>query len=127
MPLPLQERIESTLVGSSSYDYLHSVRAFLLLLGLLLHAALFCTSGSDAFTTLHDLIHSFRMEGFFLLSGLFSAYTISKVSSVGFALRRCERLGIPLVVCGSAFALQNYVAVLLGHQPTLIMTHDGAV
>jgi glucan biosynthesis protein C len=84
-------------VGRRQYDYMHFARAFLLSLGLLLHGSWFCRS--HGFKVLFDLIHSFRMESFFLIAGIFSAHTLCRVSPVKFLLRRSERLGIPLLFC----------------------------
>jgi len=49
---------------------------------------------------LHDFIHSFRMQGFFLLAGFFSGMSLLKDSPQEFLRKRVCRLGIPLLFCG---------------------------
>jgi glucans biosynthesis protein C len=108
----------------TQYDYLHFARAILLSLGLLLHGAWFCSDGRDGFKVLFDLIHSFRMESFFLIAGFFSAHTLCRLSPVKFLLRRSERLGIPLLFCGLTL---TFLSHLLGHVrrgPPIVMLRE---
>jgi glucan biosynthesis protein C len=109
------------------YAHLHFVRAFLMCLGFLLHATLFCTAGGDAFQALFDLIHSFRMECFFVIAGFFSARTLGRKSPRVFLLRRCERLGIPLIFCTIVFAVLDHLFPSLGIRPAWIVVPGGPV
>ncbi|WP_431263459.1 acyltransferase family protein [Roseateles chitinivorans] len=85
------------------------IRAALMVLGIGLHAAdVFVSAGdwlvadphrSVAFDALVALIHSFRVPGFFLLSGLLFAGSLSRHGTPGLALRQLVRLGVPLLTC----------------------------
>lgn len=102
MPLPSRK---SATVGSLQHGYLHFARAFLLALGFLFHAAWLCTDGNDVFKSGMDVIHGFRMEGFFVIAGLLSAHSLRRVPSSRFLLRRTERLGIPLLFFSLIFGM----------------------
>ena len=104
MPLPSGK---SATVGSLKYGYLHFARAFLLALGFLFHAAWLCTDGNDVFKSGMDVIHGFRMEGFFVIAGLLSAHSLRRVPSSRFLLRRTERLGIPLLFFSLIFGISK--------------------
>jgi glucan biosynthesis protein C len=82
---------------------LDCVRAVLLNLGILLHAAWLYRDQSKWMLHLHDFIHSFRMEAFFILAGFFSGMMIEKYGTKEFLIRRARRLGIPLLFCGFIF------------------------
>ncbi|WP_431260929.1 acyltransferase family protein [Roseateles chitinivorans] len=85
------------------------IRATLMVLGIALHAAdVFVTAGdwlvADshrglAFDALVALIHSFRVPGFFLLSGLLFAGSLKRHATPDLALRQLVRLGVPLLTC----------------------------
>ncbi|MBO9689003.1 MAG: acyltransferase family protein [Mitsuaria chitosanitabida] len=95
-------------VGSAGVD-IDRVRATLMILGIVLHAAdVFITSGdwlvadthrSAVFDALVALIHSFRVPGFFLLSGLLFSRSLSRHSTPDLVVRQLLRLGLPLLVC----------------------------
>ncbi len=83
------------------------VRATLMLLGIALHAADVFVSSGDwlvadprrgvAFDALVVLIHSFRIPGFFLLSGLLFAGSLSRHAGPDLLVRQLLRLGLPLL------------------------------
>jgi len=85
-----------------SLRYIDFSRAVLFSLGIVLHAAWFCKGRSDAFGALHDFIHTFRMESFFLIAGFFSGMTLTKGPPELFLRNRLQRLFIPLLFCGIA-------------------------
>jgi glucans biosynthesis protein C len=78
------------------YHYLDFSRAFFLLLGVILHAAVFCENSVTA-ALIWETIHSFRLPGFFLLAGFFSALSLARSSPERFLLKRFFRLCVPLV------------------------------
>jgi glucans biosynthesis protein C len=82
------------------YYYLDFCRTVLLGLGIVLHAAWLCKRQSPILAQLHDFIHSFRMQGFFLLAGFFSGMSLLKDSPGEFLRKRVCRLGVPLFFCG---------------------------
>jgi len=84
---------------STHYDYFNFARALLLILGLILHAAWFCRYHGALFQEVYDLIHSFRMQGFFLIAGFFAAQSLSRMPPGKFLYRRMERLAVPLTFC----------------------------
>jgi peptidoglycan/LPS O-acetylase OafA/YrhL len=63
-----------------------------------LHAAWLCKDHSVLFQGVFAFIHSFRMPGFFLIAGFFSARTLARFSPEEFLVKRLRRLAIPLVV-----------------------------
>lgn len=93
------------------YD-LDALRAFAMLLGIVLHAGLFvlpeptflwpihdpAATGDMFYRWLMDCIHGFRMPVFFLLSGFFSALLWQRRGLRSLALQRLQRVGIPFVV-----------------------------
>lgn len=82
--------------------YIDFSRAVLFSLGIILHAAWLCKGRSDAFGAIHDFIHTFRMESFFLIAGFFSGMTLTKGPPEMFLRNRLRRLFIPLLFCGIA-------------------------
>ena len=72
-------------------------------LGLVLHAAWLLKERSTVLTFVHDFIHSFRMQSFFIIAGLFAAMMLSKYSPDEFLRRRLQRLAIPMIFCGLTF------------------------
>ncbi|MDH0865355.1 acyltransferase family protein [Mitsuaria sp. GD03876] len=105
---------------------LDRVRATLMVLGIALHAAdVFITAGdwlvadphrSVVFDALVALIHSFRVPGFFLLSGLFFAGSLGRHGAPELLMRQLLRLGLPLLTCW---------ALLNGAQQALLAWHRG--
>lgn len=106
---------------------LDRVRATLMVLGIGLHAAdVFITTGawlvadthrSVVFDALVALIHSFRVPGFFVLSGLFFAGSLGRHGAPDLLVRQLLRLGLPLLTCW---------ALLNGAQQALLAWHRGA-
>ena len=88
---------------------LDRIRATLMVLGVVLHAAdVFLTTGdwlvadrhrSVVFDALVALIHSFRVPGFFLLSGLLFAGSLGRHGAPELLARQLLRLGLPLLTC----------------------------
>ncbi|MGB2985397.1 MAG: acyltransferase family protein [Phycisphaerae bacterium] len=86
---------------------LDALRAFAVLLGIALHAALsfmaipwvvqdrFCEPALGFFVS---AIHGFRMPLFFLLSGFFTAMLWQKRGMVGLLQHRAKRVALPLVL-----------------------------
>lgn len=98
-PVPNGERI----------DALDASRGFLMLLGLVIHAAapyrdlggwlVDEPGGSALLTHLSVWISTFRMPAFFLLAGLLSAWALQRRAGAPFLARRAGRLLLPLAVC----------------------------
>lgn len=92
-------------------DQLHldTTRSVLMLLGVLLHAADIHTASGQwlvadpdrhgGFDALVAVIHSFRVPGFFLLSGLLLAGSLQRHRLGALARRQALRLGLPLLSC----------------------------
>src|SRR4029453_6318893 len=70
------------------YHYMDFSRAVLLSLGIVFHAALLCENRGAAFCGLAALLHTFRMESFFLIAGFFSAMALQKRSVADFVVQR---------------------------------------
>lgn len=96
------------IAGAADLD-LDRTRATLMVLGIALHTAdVFITSGdwlvadshrSAFFDALVALIHSFRVPGFFLLSGLLFAGSLRRHATPDLLVRQLLRLGVPLLSC----------------------------
>ena len=88
---------------------LDALRLFLMLLGIPYHAALIYSTrtdwliksahGSTILTTVSLLLHSFRMGGFFLLSGFFAALVVDRRGNLRWLRARVIQLAVPLIVC----------------------------
>ncbi len=89
--------------------YLDAVRAFALLLGVFFHAglsffpffigwAVMDISTSHLAATVSLVLHSFRMELFFLVSGYFSHMKFHQMGAKAFLTSRWFRIGIPFIV-----------------------------
>jgi len=90
------------------YHSLDALRAFVLLLGVVFHAAeSFCPdrrswaiidrSAHVFFDLFQHVCHSFRMEVFFLIAGFFAHLMLRRVGTAGFLRNRAQRIGVPLV------------------------------
>jgi len=89
------------------YHSLDFLRAFAMLLGIFLHAALSFSSVPVPFWPAHDdengvaadififLVHDFRMQTFFLLAGFFSGLLYQRYHMGGMLQRRLLRIVIP--------------------------------
>ena len=112
------------------YYAFDSLRAFMMLLGLVLHTALGYTTGSPSdmelpyqdaqtsrfFDGLVSFIHIFRMPTFFVMSGFFAALLYTRRGTRPFLRHRIDRLGVPLMVGWPVLALlfvgAQYIAEL---------------
>ena len=112
------------------YYAFDSLRAFMMLLGLVLHTALGYTTGSSSdmelpyqdaqtsrfFDGLVSFIHIFRMPTFFVMSGFFAALLYTRRGAKPFLRHRIDRLGVPLIVGWPVLALlfvgAQYIAEL---------------
>ena len=112
------------------YYAFDSLRAFMMLLGLVLHTALGYTTGSPSdmelpyqdaqtsrfFDGLVSFIHIFRMPTFFVMSGFFAALLYTRRGARPFLRHRIDRLGVPLMVGWPVLALMfvgaQYIAEL---------------
>ena len=112
------------------YYAFDSLRAFMMLLGLVLHTALGYTTGSPSdmelpyqdaqtsrfFDGLVSFIHIFRMPTFFVMSGFFAALLYTRRGAKPFLRHRIDRLGVPLIVGWPVLALlfvgAQYIAEL---------------
>lgn len=89
---------------------LDAMRAIMMLLGIVLHAAETYSIGVDQlwpkdpnstsrfFTYLTSIIHIFRMPSFFLISGFFAAMLYYDRSPKAMIVQRVKRIGFPFVV-----------------------------
>lgn len=66
-------------------------------LGIVLHAAYLCVEGHGSFQSVHDVIHSFRMEAFYLIAGFFSAMSLERSAPAAYLRKRILRLGVPFL------------------------------
>ncbi|WP_298243101.1 acyltransferase family protein [uncultured Bradyrhizobium sp.] len=96
--------------ASERLHALDAVRAFALLLGIVLHAALSFVPVSPRFWFIQDThpslyvgflsfsIHVFRMTTFFLMAGFFARMSFHRRGIGGFVRDRLQRIGLPLVI-----------------------------
>jgi surface polysaccharide O-acyltransferase-like enzyme len=86
---------------------LDALRAFAMLLGIALHAALafapipWLAMNKETSPTLgvfFEIVHGFRMPLFFLMSGFFSAMLLQRRGMGGFLSQRWKRIGLPLLL-----------------------------
>jgi peptidoglycan/LPS O-acetylase OafA/YrhL len=83
------------------WHYLDVSRSALFFLGIVLHAAVLCAERDSSYDNVFTVIHSFRMEAFFLIAGFFSAQSLARLSSGDFLKRRMIRLGVPFLFCAA--------------------------
>lgn len=101
----------SDLKPSQRYHDLDALRAFAMLLGLLLHGAMSLVvlpvtvnatqdvcQGWPVYGWLMDAIHGFRMPLFFLVSGMFTALLWKRRGLRSLIRHRLVRVGIPLLI-----------------------------
>ena len=99
--------------ASRRFHELDALRAFAMLLGIVLHTALFFVPDlwskaysaegypaevSGIYTLLFFGIHGFRMPVFFLLSGFFTALLWQRRGLRQLAFQRLKRIGLPLAI-----------------------------
>jgi hypothetical protein len=111
-------------------DRLHAldaVRAFALLLGILLHAAagfvegvpipLWAERPAVAPALLYWGIHVFRMSAFFLMAGFFGRLLLERRGTRTFARDRAKRIALPLILALVVLPLFSGLAAVLGALP----------
>lgn len=116
-----------SVISHSRIEWLDSLRAVLMTLGIVFHTALVYAANptwlvSDpqrwvGFDVLAYVIHLFRMPCFFLVSGLLSAVVMERTSRGDFLGRRAGRLLIPLL--SSAVTLNLAACFLLYPETSL--------
>jgi len=96
--------------SSERLHALDAVRAFALLLGIVLHATLSFVPAPTRFWLIQDThqsvilallffaIHVFRMTTFFLMAGFFAHMSFHRRGAFGFVKDRLQRIGLPLVM-----------------------------
>lgn len=123
--------------------FLDQVRSHMMLLGLVLHAAgsynnlpageLWPYKSADThlfYSIVINIIHSFRMQVFFIVAGLFAAMLLSRRGAVRFVGNRLLRVVFPfllfvgpvVLVCNELF---QYGADLMGQRGIAIPFSDG--
>jgi ABC-type multidrug transport system ATPase subunit len=113
---------------------LDTVRAFALLAGIVLHAAMSFMPGLAAFGFPADssqspalqivfyVIHVFRMPLFFFLAGYFAHLTFHRQGAAGFTRDRAKRIALPLVVGWVLFGPLAMMGVYLAFGPEVTDT-----
>ncbi|HEX2586088.1 MAG TPA: acyltransferase family protein, partial [Steroidobacteraceae bacterium] len=108
---------------------LDAVRAFALLAGIVLHAAMSFMPGLTAFgfpadssqsPALQDtfyVIHIFRMALFFFVAGYFSHLMFHRKGTAGFVGDRIKRIGVPMLLGWLAFGPMTMGMVYMGLAP----------
>src|SRR6202008_1988351 len=111
-------------------DRLHAldaVRAYALLLGVVLHGAAAFLQGfpipiwvdtpSDGAPVIYYVIHMFRMSAFFLIAGFFARVLVERRGVKAFIKDRGKRVALPLVVFSIVVGLASGVGLALGALP----------
>jgi glucan biosynthesis protein C len=111
-------------------DRLHAldaVRAYALLLGVVLHSAAAFLDGfpipiwrdepSTGAAITYYVIHIFRMSAFFLIAGFFARMLVERRGVDGFVKDRLKRVGVPLVLFGPFVLAFISVGFILGALP----------
>jgi glucan biosynthesis protein C len=104
----MQTDMQTVAADAARLHSLDAVRAFALLLGVVLHATLSFFTGyriwlvddvqsSTALTLLFFVIHMLRMLTFFLLAGFVARISFQKLGAARFFRDRAKRIGIPLL------------------------------
>lgn len=114
-------------IETSRIPALDAYRATMMLLGLVLHSAVFTAIYSptrselseDLLYLLFDFIHTFRMPAFFFISGFFAAMLFMKIGVAGLIKHRAMRVLLPLLVF--------WPAVTLAFQLVFAINNDGNV
>jgi len=117
------------------HHFIDSARAFLMLLGIPLHTALFYNdvypwylNSSDrgwVFFYIFELIHIFRMPAFFIAAGFLGALTLQKKGGTGWLKGRMGRLAIPLVTAFLLISIPQYLLALSnGFDPQELRTDN---
>jgi glucan biosynthesis protein C len=111
-------------------DRLHAldaVRAYALLLGVVLHSAGAFLEGfpipiwqdepNDVPAVMYYVIHMFRMSAFFLIAGLFARMVVERRGVKAFTKDRLKRVAVPLFLFGPVVLLLIPVGLVLGALP----------
>ena len=111
-------------------DRLHAldaVRAYALLLGVVLHGAAAFLAGfpvpmwldtpSDGAPIIYYVIHMFRMSAFFLIAGFFARVLVERRGVKAFVKDRAKRVALPLVLFSIVVSLTTAVGFVLGALP----------
>ena len=111
-------------------DRLHAldaVRAYALLLGVVLHSAVpflanvevppWRDEPHDGAAVIYFVIHMFRMPAFFLMAGLFARMLLERRGATAFVKDRSKRVAVPLFLFGPVVLLVSLVGLLLGALP----------
>ena len=110
-------------------DRLHSLdflRAFALLMGVLLHVLMLLLEPFDGSeprlgaSIIFIWIHTWRMPLFMLLAGFFTALSLSKRNTGNYSFNRLIRLGVPLLLLWSVIPAIDEEASRLFKAPELI-------
>ncbi len=111
-------------------DRLHAldaVRAYALLLGVVLHGAaaylegfpvpIYLDTPSDGAPVLYYVIHMFRMSAFFLIAGFFARVLVERRGVKAFVKDRAKRVALPLVLFSIVVSLTTGIGFVLGALP----------
>ena len=111
-------------------DRLHAldaVRAYALLLGVVLHASAAFLAGfpmpmwldtpSDGAPIIYYVIHMFRMSAFFLIAGFFARVLVERRGVEAFVKDRAKRVALPLVLFFIIVGVTGAVGLVLGALP----------
>jgi peptidoglycan/LPS O-acetylase OafA/YrhL len=111
-------------------DRLHAldaVRAYALLLGVVLHSAaaflqdfpipMWRDEPSAGASVIYSVIHMFRMSAFFLIAGFFARVLVERRGVKGFLKDRGKRVAIPLVLFTPVVLVMIGVGFVLGTLP----------
>jgi glucans biosynthesis protein C len=111
-------------------DRLHAldaVRAYALLLGVVLHGAAAFLEGfpiptfldrpSDGAPIIYYVIHMFRMSAFFLIAGFFARVLVERRGVKAFVKDRAKRVALPLVLFSIVGSLASAAGFVLGALP----------
>lgn len=107
--------------GQGRLHYIDTLRAALMMLGVVLHSAQvfnprreWLIHGSEPFAAaawIVDSIQLLRMPAFFIVAGFFCVVSLRRMAADAFARQRLERLGVPLLTC--ALLLNSLQALVL--------------
>ena len=111
-------------------DRLHAldaVRAYALLLGVVLHSAVPFLANVEVSmwrdephagaAVIYFVIHMFRMSAFFLMAGLFGRMLVGRRGATGFVKDRLKRVAVPLFLFGPVVLLLSLAGWVLGALP----------
>ena len=103
--------LQSPALPAQRYHGLDALRAFAMLLGVVIHVALYYQeTPPDAIWPIRGIerspfagllviaIHVFRMPLFFMMAGFFAAMLLERRGSAGFIGNRVMRIGVPFVI-----------------------------